>query len=462
MLILLYFLTWGLLAATAVVRPACFLRPSLWCSLIMTVMIGGAAAFGDDLAEGHPLGPAIRLGALLMPLAVLGWVGFTPFISRLADRLHAECRLTVSAFCRFGKAERKTALLILSLVGLTLAIYLVRVPLAQTGLATIFTNPEQARAAREASFKLLDSTGLKYLFSLHLSAFAPILAGLLWLWRVRWFSGLGALRAGLLIGVILSVSLTGARGPAGILFLTLGLVYLLGRGGARGGLVLGLAAAGALSLAMLLTVAREGQLANFSTDQVEEFALAIGGRAFVTPFVSGLWTNFYADDYGYLGVANIRPLAWLLGVQYISLPSEVAHVYAPFSPPSTLINTCFLFDCQASWGLAGGWVVAFCLLCVLDGLLYCFNRLNGRLLVSLLAAFLIAVFSLACSAFTTCLLSHGILPVAGLAWLCGRLWAGDAQRVSPLIFSAKVVDPAADNADNASRSHGAFDGQPLT
>jgi hypothetical protein len=272
--------------------------------------------------------------------------------------------------------------------------------------------------AREKSLKLLGNPVLGYAFPLYVSFVAPVLTALLAIWKPnrpwirigRWL---------LLLPLVLSVMLTGARSPAGQLLLVLGTVFVLRRGVFRGGIVMGGAAFGGIMIAAMLTIAREGAMDRLSWASVQEYSTAITGRAFVSPFMVGMWTNLYAHEHGLLGVSNIRPMAILLGEPQVNLPNLVglAHV-----PNATTIHAdcCFLFDYQASFGLWKGWALAIMLLCTLDFLLRAFRGLRGGILVAMLAAFMVSELALTATAFTVSLVTHGMLSIATLAYLLGR------------------------------------------
>jgi hypothetical protein len=82
-------------------------------------------------------------------------------------------------------------------------------------------------------------------------------------------------------------------------------------------------------------------------------------------------------------------------------------------------NTCFLFDLQASFGLAVGWMLAFLLLCSLDCMLLFFRPLTPGMLIACMSTFLLCTVSLLSAAFSVCLISHGIAVSAGLAVMYG-------------------------------------------
>jgi hypothetical protein len=416
----IYVVSAAIAGGLVLTRPSLILRPSVWFCAAMLLQINGAAAFADECLGYGPIdwgyvhAGQVRLAAVLFPLGIFAYVVATPRISAVASDLNRGCRESDRGLGHSGKPETSTILLLGFAAIVILAAYLMTVPAMSTGLAAILTDPASAQVAREKSLKLLDSTSLRYAYSLHCCLVVPFLVSLLWIaksrgWAVQLF------RWVLILGLFVSVMLTGARGPAGVLLVVLGVTCVLRKGVFRGGGLLAGTVFGALAIVLLLSAARAGQLDDLTFEQVSALIPRIASRACVAPFLTGMWTNLYSHENGLLGISNIRPLALLMGVQHVNLPNLVALAYSPHAIPSSSANTCFLFDLQASFGLIGGWIVALVLLGALDFLLYAFRPLQGGVLVAALAVFLTANLSLISSAFSVSLLTHGILPSAAVA-----------------------------------------------
>lgn len=425
MLCLLYLCVLASLGLYVVARPGEVIRPSLWLSCIIAVMMGGAAAFAGPGSDfGYPQAATLRFLVVIFPLAGVLWALLTPRLGGVAR--------TVCSACTGPEVRSRSARDLHSLAGLALAtisvavvlLYLDAVPLMSTGLVTAFRDPESATIARERSLKLVSSAVVRYGYTFHVHVFAPVMIGVLVLYRSRTVFG-ALMRACGILALIVSVMFTGARAPAGYLLLVVGVVYLLRLGLRKGSLIVAFTGTLAICLATLMSLIREGRAGDMSFAIFSRyFSGSLMHRAFVDPFEMGVWTNLYAHDHGLMGVRNIRPLANLFGAEYFNLPNAVALAYSRNALPSSSANASFLFDFQASFGLLLGWIVALVALFLLDFALYALRGFHPSLQVPFLAAFLVAVFQLAFSAFTPCLLSHGILPIVclGLAVSAALQW----------------------------------------
>lgn len=403
-------------------RPYLLLRPSVWVCLGMIVRINAAAAFcGPDVDGQYADAFWVRLLTVCFPLAIGLWLLATPSLSELSRRLYRTCREANRPYDRFGRAERGAVLVLGWIAGTVVLAYLAVIPLHTTGLAAVFCDPAHSFLAREKSLKLLTNWPVKYVYMLHLGVLAPCLVVLLTLWKPRRLAE-WAVRAALLGMLFVSVMLSGARGPAGLLLIVIAVACLLRRGMLRGGLALSAALCGVLAIAAALSVFREGRGAELSADtMVEHVKDGILQRLVVLPYQTGVWTLLYAREHGPVGLRNIRPMAIIAGQEYLNLPNQVALAYASGARPSSAATTSFLFDFQASFGLAWGWIVSLAGLASLDYLLVAFSRLKPMMAVACLATFLGAMHFLVASQFTVTLVSHGVLAVVLLGFLLGQL-----------------------------------------
>jgi len=186
---------------------------------------------------------------------------------------------------------------------------------------------------------------------------------------------------------------------------------------------LALAATAGLTIASAMSLLREGRFDELTVEKVVETSVGpITNRVFVMPFETGLFTVLYSQERGLLGVSNIRPLALLFGYEYEHLANKVALEYYSNALESGSANTCFLFDLQASFGLFGGWLIALVLLCVLDYALNLLRRVSPGIVPVFTTVFLVCTYGLISCAYTTSLISHGLLPTVALAW-CFVRWA---------------------------------------
>ena len=159
--------------------------------------------------------------------------------------------------------------------------------------------------------------------------------------------------------------------PIGWIILALAFAFALIRGIWRGAVVVGLAAVLVLSIVFTFTIARIGMTGELDSQVFETYSVSVLDRAFIAPFDTGVLANRYAEDVGGLGISNIRPLALLAGVEPVNLPNIVNRTYFPHLRESGMVNTSFVFDLQASFGIWPGWWCALALLAMLDVLLYC-------------------------------------------------------------------------------------------
>ena len=167
---------------------------------------------------------------------------------------------------------------------------------------------------------------------------------------------------------------------------------------------------------------REGYGLQLSQGAANRYLGGVFNRIFIVPFQTGIWTNMYSAEHGLLGISNIRPLTLLVGSKFVNLPNVVGITYTSSGLASVSCNTSFIFDYQASFGIFVGWCLSGFLLASLDFFILAFRGLNGGLLVACVAAFLASALSLLSSAFTTCLVTHGIAIVALLSMLFRHFW----------------------------------------
>ncbi len=400
--------------------PGALLRPSVWVTTAFLAQIGTAAAFAA--IDESPLADetALRAWAVFLPVAVLVWVTLTPVTTARAASLYARCRaVNRQIHWAIDRPERRLIVGGGVFVSLVLASLLATVPLSETGIYAVFFEPELAEVAREETFKLLDSHWLKKGLTFSGDLVAPLVAvGVLLL---RMPAAWGILVKPAVIGALLITSAPhGARSPVAMALLTLGISYLLRRGVRTGGVVLAASAVTALALAVILTVARIGELGSADSSRVRVIADAVFARAVVAPFETGVWTEAYVRSYGRTGFDSIGfPLRNRLGFGYVPLPNRVAAFRNPSGLDSEWMNTAWLFDYQASFGLPVGFALALISVMALDLLMRAFTRLRGPVLIMLLAVFYRNLLDFVSSAFTSVLFS-GCVGAVVLAWFCSR------------------------------------------
>lgn len=306
------------------------------------------------------------------------------------------------------------------------AYYFSVVPVTQTGMHAILFDPERSSIAREESLKLIDDGLLRYGFSFMTGACAPLLAVLL-VQRLAGSLRLLRLRQAMvavfgIMGVLVAVSPTGARGyPASIIMVML-LALLLRRGVPLNPLQILAAAVGVLAVPTVLTVMREGKELQLHVfwDYLREGILQ---RVLYTPMETGLWHAHYAQTMGYIGISGVPKLAKLMGVPAINVSNVIGLAYA-LNPLDTIsANTCFVFSYYSYFGLLS-YPLSLLGLWLLDGALWVYKRLSDHILLACVAAVDAACLSFLSTDYTTVFLSNGLAVILVMApvldWLCVR------------------------------------------
>jgi hypothetical protein len=408
-----------LLAAWLVVgQRHVLLRPSVQVSLFYLVFVVWPTC--AQLDEVESLLPDPHVFTLLSQVLV-----FLPLIAA-AMRDHALTsvvweNLVLEKFNNYSHERAELPFLLMFTV-LVFVWYFSVVPLTSTGLYVAFTDPADAALAREQSFKLLESAGLRYAFAFFSSVVAPVLLILVLAALSRRNRGGRARRmlAGVMAGVAilvltLLISITGARSFAATLWFTAMVAFWLSRGlSARIALRLGFAIVLLLTMPVTLTMAREGKL-----DQLPLFLGYfwdfVRYRVFTGPAEVASWYVHYAETEGFVGLAATPKLAELFGYAPVDVPNLIGRVYYGGSLLSINANTGFAFAYYSYFGFPG-WALSVVGLFLLDGVLYVYTKLRGILLLACVATTSVSALAFTYAEFTTVLLTHGFLlaPVACL------------------------------------------------
>jgi len=416
MLIALYIISVLVMIIVIMDHPYVLVRPSFWFVILMLIRINAAAAFApqsfDALLVNRDL---LRLLTVVFPFGVILWTLASAPLNVVAQDLYYNCKN--DEFQNNSQFEKKFVNLVVFLFFLLalvfLSIYFKSVPLMSTGLVALITDPLRSSLIREESLKLVQSPFARYGFVWHTTVIAPILMVFLTSATYRTVSWKNFARICFSILLIVSVMLTGARYPGGMLILVAGIGIFLKQGLRRGMWVLTVATLILMILASVITLVREGLGGEISPKLVFDYvSQSIFRRVFIVPYLTGVWANMMAESHGLFGVSSIRPLAMLFNVEFVNFPNMVGLRYAE-NPLATInAGTCFLFGFQASFGLMKGWVLSLLSLISLDFLLLFFVGLRGKVLLAFLSALLASIISLSGSNFFTGLLSHGILPLS--------------------------------------------------
>ena len=252
-----------------------FVKPSIIVIIFFHLRIQWAATIYSGHIESY-LSDPVAFAFLSQAFPLIGL--FISFLTFRCGAIQAWNRITAPHY----QLPRSINKAILILVGCVLAItiwYLSYVPLSSTGLYSIVYDPMHSRQAREDSLKLISNIPLKYAYAFLRSTFAPLLAVITALFvmqnlkRKRFI--LPCIGVIILLFILIIVSLTGARGPAAVVILSIITVFFL-----RKGMPIRLphimwSVVIVLSLPVLLTIMRTGDDISISM-----FAQYFGGTIF--------------------------------------------------------------------------------------------------------------------------------------------------------------------------------------
>ncbi len=378
-------------------------RPIVFFSIIYFIRVAIGASYLDNESFRHINIEFdwFKLAACAFPLplilfAYLNKSGNQFVIERLSSfprwkevRLNGSCRIELLVFA--------AGVGIFLIGGLWL---LAVVPFNQLGIYAIFFDPDNALLAREASNKLLTNKVLKLLVTMNEWLVAPLLGMILYMMRLR-----GVLFGAKLLGltvVFVLCSPSGARAPFFYLLLTLGLVFLTSEEGRSKWVKFGMIFVGAVVAVSVLTIARHGDLLDFRLERALQILESVIYRLFEVPFYTGFWTNVYASQHGYFGFENIGfPGKGLIGLPHVPLPNLVGLYVFPDSIETAWMNTGMLFSFQASFGIAGGWIVAVVMLLLVERFMFTLKGLHGPIALIAYVLFLRTWLDLLETDFTT-------------------------------------------------------------
>lgn len=328
-------------------------------------------------------------------------------------------RITTGGDMTQRNEQRTTLFLALVIMGATGA-YLTQVPITRTGLYAIITHPVISALAREQSLKLITNTFVRYTFSLTISTFAPLLAGVLALQVMRKIHTISGIEGVLGILVLTAlVSLPGARMPPVSLLLTAALVPFLRNGLPVRPLAILLILGLLLSIPAALTVLRQGQALS-SGHWYESLTQVVLHRAFVDPMEEGAQYVYFAQVHGAIGITGIPKLATLLGREPINAPNLIGLTYSANALRTVNANAGYLFSYYGYFGLLA---LPLCLIClwILDLVVLTYRRLSTSVLVPTIAALMLSCVAFALSDYTTVIITHGFLPIVLTALILSSL-----------------------------------------
>jgi len=414
----------------AILKPWLLLRPSFFFGGLMVLLLGFPAVFVDDVAQaaymkalnysGFSGIEELRCLTALFPIFILAWLGLSPALNLKARRLYQSSR-ELWRCAHFSRGAYAGWWVLVAGLAIYLAWYFSVQPLKNTGLWAAFFAPASLNQAREASGTELPSLGLKYAQVIMQSAVLPALFILTWQmkltgWR-RWAKYF------FLLVLLLAANLTGARGFAAAIIFATTMVILLFHGMIKMKKLMIIAIAVLASISIMFAISYQRDKERYDVYTILQ-ALIVS-RLLNTPFTTGPMTlNYVEKTYqGTLNGANIRPWRLLIGSRYVNLPSDAYNYYFPNSPiKSGTMGTCFIFDYQAGLGLYSGWVLALLAVCLLDFLILLFSAFPpSPVRTAFQGALFVGLSRLLSGAFTTALLSGGLLPCLVMCYGLSKL-----------------------------------------
>jgi len=321
------------------------------------------------------------------------------------------------------RVRRKAIAFLAAYLVLFVPFYLSYVPPTKTGLYAVFADPLNSALARESSLKLVASPLIAYGYAFMASVFGPLLAVLLAdsfyrnLKRRRWLRSLAtAVGVG---GVVVAVSLTGARSYAAAIIMTILLAAWLRRGLPLNPVYVVLAALSVLTLPTLLSILREGNVVEWARFWAY-LRGAIFWRVFYLPMKTGLMHVHYAQTVGLFGVRAIPRLAALLGIPPVNAPNVIALTYSSTALATSIANTAYVYAYYSYFGLPS-FAISLLGLWGLDIALWAYRHISDRLLLACVASVSVASIMFVNMEYTIVLLSNGFATLLVVAWIIDRL-----------------------------------------
>jgi len=399
-------------------RRHLFIKPSMIVALFFHVQVQWPSTLYWEKIAGNMAAPEVYFFlAHLFPLLLV--IGSLQMGGETAKEIFAA--ITNSA----GDMKREELWVYapLTLVSLGILVwYLSVVPWDQTGLYAMLFRPENSKLAREQSLKLLSNKTLKYAYSIFNSAIAPVLACLIGIkalnhWQARRV-GRAFLTTLLLLPILITVSITGARGPGVMILLAVIFAVLLVKGlpfrPGKIALILLLI----LTLPAVLDFLRRGE--SLDPSGVTNSYKAIVERTIGYGMTEDAqWHLQYVTNHGLWGVAGIEKLAPWFGVRPVDILNVVGRYYRP-EGGTISANAATVFLYYACFG----WIaLPLCLVLtwLLDLALIIYRRMTTVMLTVVAAACGIAAVNVVHTFYTTVLVTHGFLVILIICFLLDRV-----------------------------------------
>lgn len=413
-------LTTAFLLLSIVHDRALIVKPTTIILIFFHVQIQWAAAVYSGFIEFY-LSDPLQFAILVHGFPLIGITGSLLIGGDESRKIWA--RLTAPEYLSTGMNSRVIVWFLLCIT-LLCSLYFTQISFGQTGLHAILFDSANAATAREASLKLVGNPLVKYGYVFFMTAFAPLGVGLCFLLMRQGYNRKDALvtsGAGLgLAALLILVSISGARSPAAKLVLALFLAYYIRKGVPLKISYIVVAIVVVLAIPTMLSILREGRILNMSLF-FDYLKGGIAHRVFIVPMKTALWHTHFVQEQGLVGIAGIRKLALLTGVDPVSLPLMIYSRYTAAPLEYGTSPTCYVFTYYSYFGI---WSLPFTIgaLWLLDLVLVVYRSLSDNLLLPCVVAVSISSIMFISADFTTVLLSHGFLVVLGAAVLldsCG-------------------------------------------
>lgn len=415
-------------------RQSLFLRPSALWLLGANLLYQWPAVWHTDYVTELPQPLDWYLLAFGLPFAWLGWLWFLHL--RHPARIGGQYAAAKRIAQHFDDQPGNHAWLFRAWpCALPIAVlYLMQVPITETGLWAMIFDPLAANEAREESWKLIQDPLTKYTFGWLVYVFAPTLVYAHALsFRDAWRAGRIEVMAGNAVAgtaALCFACLSGHRTTAMLILFGLALLYWLSTGLRFRIYWIGLAGMGLLVLPAIMTVQREGRAMT-----IENVAMRYGdilkSRLAETPVaVSTAWVD-HCERHGYYYGDTIRLVATALGREPINLPNVIGHHY--FNPHGTGLdsvsaNIGMHFSFYADFGLAGAFALTWLVLAVIDrAALWIIATRPSRVAAVLAVLWAITCVHLLQSAAPVTVLSSGLGLIFVVTWFAKRRWAAQKQ-----------------------------------
>ncbi len=382
-------------------------KPSVWAAALIVIFLEYPAAF--RAREVYEIIPNAEHFLILFHFVPLGIVIISltlfPATSRAVWARMMEARATPNW------RQGGVILVCVALGTACLVTYFLFVPVSGTGLFVLLSTGDYqaSRYARDESLKLLESSIPKYAYSLFTFTFARVIVAILGAlaaaaWGHRQHRQ-ALLLAGLVAFFAFLASITGARLPAALVFVTAGASFYLARGAPLqllyplAGLVVTLLAAGAIEFQ------RTRDLGSGFDEIVSDRMVE---RLFGIPLDTALVHIDFVQNFGFWGVRGSPRLASIMGETAVPVDNMIAVMYTGVES-SSLANVSFLVTQYTFFGLWGIPVI-LAVFAMLDAVVLLLRGVHASLLIPTVAVLGIGTQSLVSADILPSLFTFGMLP----------------------------------------------------